>query len=719
MNRLAWLITPNSHQALFALRLCTAVALALYLSMWLQLHRPYWAMLEAAVMIQPVPGQAVVRAFARGVGTIAAASVGLLIVALFAQSYVLSAAGLAIWVAICSFGASLLRNNLSYGFAIGGIIGAMVVALSHATTTPPFEIAVMRTLESLLAATVVAAVNVLFSPPIGLRNYLNSRLSLLQSLGAELKRLAAFFERARDMPADIGEEAVKDPHPALQALAAQTMALEQTRRYVRYESPEFAGFNRLARRLSYDILSLISAISSLHIYLSSRVGQVDTRALEALAEPAARLQNAPETPEAAKAAFDTAYERILSIAREPAEHGRPRHLADWVVISRALGIASRCRAVLVTHGLLIANREKPSAAPRRRSEFSEPMDIKHAARNGLRSLIAVSGAGVVWVNFHDQLPTTILMILVSALTTILATLPSPTAAASGFAKGLVAAALAAFVLNFLILPMANSYAMLMLAVLPVVFVAGLAMAVPNPALAGPGRICTLLLALLLHIQNTPLPGSMIGVLPGFPIYAQFIIGIAAAITVSALAFKLILPVSPRQRLREQMGGVFDELVQGARYSRERFETRMYDRLNTLALSEVKDPFRFSARQAVQASINIGLEARSLVVVSRRLALPQDMNQAITDEMRELRQLLGDRRLRSLDRIGERARALHRLAEQLLDHVLAFEHESERRLGVRAAICAELTASALADYILAFEHGESPLSETTSPDPATQ
>ncbi|MET1380301.1 FUSC family protein, partial [Staphylococcus aureus] len=119
-----------------------------------------------------------------------------LIVALFAQSYVLSAVGLAIWVAICSFGASLLRNNLSYGFAIGGIIAAMVVALSHSTTTPPFEIAVMRTLESLLAATVVAVVNVLFSPPIGLRNYLNTRLALLRSLGAELKRVAAFFEPA-------------------------------------------------------------------------------------------------------------------------------------------------------------------------------------------------------------------------------------------------------------------------------------------------------------------------------------------------------------------------------------------------------------------------------------------------------------------------------------------------------------------------------------------
>lgn len=722
MNRLAWLVAPNSHQLLFALRLCIAIAIALYLSMWLELQRPYWAALETAVMIQPIPGQAVVRAFARATGTIIAASVGLLIVALFKQSYELSAAGLVTWVTFCAFGANLLRNNLSYGFAIGGIICAMVVVLSHITNQPPFDIAVMRTLESLLAATVVASVNVLFSPPTGLRNYFNSRLALLRNIGTELKRLAAFFERSQDAgnsSAAAGEEkkAVEDPHPALQALASQTMALEQTRRYVRYESPEFAGINRLARRLNYDILSLISATSSLHIYLSARATEVDTRAVAALAEPAERLYAEPENSEAAKAAFDTAYERILAIAREPADHGRSRSLADWVVISRTLGIVSRCRAVVVTHGLLITNREQRGPSIERRSEFGQPMDVKHAARNSFRTLIAASGAAVVWVNFHDQLPTGILMILTSALTTILSTLPSPTAAAGGFAKGLTAAALAAFVLNFLVLPMANSYAMLMLGMLPVVFIAGLAMAVPDPALAGPGRITVLLLSLLLHIENRPLPGSSIGMLPGFTTYFQFVIGIAGAVTLTTLAFKLIFPLSPRQRLREQMVGVFDELVHGARHSRERFETRMYDRLNTLALSEAEQPFRFSARQAVQATLNIALESRSLIVVTRRITAPAAIKEEVEAEMHAIRGLYANRRQASFEQVEARARALHDLAERLLEYALDFEHEAERRLGIRGAICAELTASALVDYIQAFEHGELTMDQVTSPGAA--
>lgn len=709
MKRVAWLLAPDAHQVLFALRFCIAIALALYLSMWLQLERPYWAMLETAVMIQPVPGQAVVRAFARAVGTIVAASVGLLIVALFMQSYELSAAALALWVAFCSFGANLLRNNLSYGFAIGGIICAMVVILSHSTSTPPFEIALMRTLESLLAAGVVATVNVLLSPPTGLRNYVDSRLALLRDLGRELQRVAAFHGRgtnAADEPAASAPE--QDPHPPLQALAAQALTLERIRRYVRYETPEFAGLNRLARRLDYDLLSLISAISSLHVYLAARVGHIDARAVAPLAEPAARMHDEPDNPDAAKTAFDTAYERILAIAREPADHGRSRSLGDWVVISRALGIASRARAVMVTHGLLSRAQRHPPAPPRRAADFGEPLDFKHAARNSFRTFVAASAAGALWVNFHTQLPTVILMILVSAMTTILATLPDPLKAARGFVKGLVAAAIVSFVLNFLMFPMANSYAMLLLGVLPVVFVAGLALAMPDPALAGPGRITVLLMSLLLHVQNTPLPGSSIGILPGFTIYFQFLMGIAGAIAITVVAFRLILPVSPRQRLREQMIGVFDELARGAWDSRERFETRMYDRLNTLALSEVDEPYRFSARQAVQASINIGLEARSLMVVARRLALPAELQDAIRHEIVQLRDLLSRRQMHSLEQVGARARALNALAERLLGHALSIEREGERRLGVRAAICAELTASALADYILAFEHGESPL-----------
>ena len=708
MKPLAWLLTPSTDQLLFALRLCLAIALALYLSMWLALDRPYWASLEVAVMIQPAPGMAVVRGFARATGTIVAGCAGLAIMAFFGQSYELSAAALALWVAFCAFWANVLRNNLSYGFAIAGFIAGVTVMLAHSLATPPFDIAVARVSECVLAALVTAAVNVLFSPPVGIRNYFNSRLALLCNLGREFIGLAGLSSHQPAAPGRPRSE--DDPHPALEALAAQTLALEQTRQYLRYEAPQFANFDRLSRRLDYDILSLISATSSLHIYLAGHTETIDTRPIAALAEPARRLSEQPEDAEGAKQAFDDAHAAIRALADEPADHGRPRRLADYVVLSRALELASRGRAAMTTHGLLIAEREHPSKHISRRSEFSQPMDIRQALRNSLRTLTAVSLGGVVWVNFHTQLPAVLLMILLSSLTTIFATLPNPVAAAGGFAKGLALAATAAFVINFLVLPQAVGFPMLMLAMLPVVFVGGLAMAVPNPRLALPGRISVVMFALLVHVQN--------GALPSFETYIQIVLGIFGAIGLTVLAFRLVLPVSPRQRLREQMRGVFDELADGRRHTRERFETRMYDRLNSLALSEIDEPYRFSARQAVLAAINIGLEARSLVVLTERMALPRTLNDSVHREMDALRTLFAGRRPGSLDDIAERARAIHNLAAQLLAHGVALDRPAERRLVIRAAICAELVASALADYILAFEHGESPLTEPAAANEAT-
>ncbi|MES1953605.1 FUSC family protein [Salinisphaera hydrothermalis] len=703
MKRLAWLLTPSTDQLLFALRLCLAIALALYLSMWLELDRPYWASLEVAVMIQPVPGMAVARGFARATGTIVAGCAGLAIMGFFGQYYELSAAALALWVAFCAFWANLLRNNLSYGFAIAGFIAGVTVMLSHSLSTPPFDIAVARVSECVLAALVTAAVNVLFSPPTGIRNYFNSRLALLRDLGREFVGLAALSSR---QPAAPGQpSADDDPHPALQALAAQTLALEQTRQYLRYEAPQFANFDRLSRRLDYDILSLISATSSLHIYLAGRTDTVDTRPVAALSEPAQRLSAHPEDAQGAKQAFDDAHDAIRALADEPAEHGQPRILADYVVLSRALGLASRGRAAMTTHGLLIAEREHPSDHISRRSEFGQPMDVRQALRNSLRTLTAVSLGGVFWVNFHNQLPAVLLMILLSALTTIFATLPNPVAAAGGFAKGLALAATAAFVIDFLVLPQAAGFAMLMLAMLPVVFVGGLAMAVPDPGLALPGRISVVMFSLLVHVQN--------GALPSFTTYIQIVLGIFGAIGLTVLAFKIVLPVSPRQRLREQMRGVFDELADGRRHTRERFETRMYDRLNALALSEIEEPFRFSARQAVLAAINIGLEARSLVVLAERVSLPQTLDDGVRAEMDALRGLFAGRRPGSIDKIADRAQAIHQLAERLLAHGVALDGQAERRLVIRAAICAELVASALSDYVLAFEHGKSPLAEPTA------
>lgn len=697
MEQFAWLLAPPRSSLLFALRFCIAIALALYLSMWLQLDRPYWASLEVAVMIWPIPGFAVARGFARAVGVVVAGCVGLAILSAFAQSYVLSGAALALWIALCSFFASLLRNNLSYGFAIAGFMAGLTVALSKLTPMSPFVIATDRGAEAVLAVVITSAVTVLLSPPSGARTYLNSRVALLRSLAAELGRLAAFsstVDESDGVRAD-APAADEDPRPELHRLASQALALEQTRQYVSYESPAFAHFNRLARRTDYEMVGLVSALSSLHIYVSRLSSGVDLTPLAELAEPARRLQKQEHDPAAIRQAFDRAHERIIAIASRPASHGRTRSLADWVILSRALNLVSRYRASWVKHEMLIAEREAPGTTQPGRSEFSRPLEFKPALRNGIRTLVAVSAGVIVWIHFHDQLPATLLVILLGALTSIFATLPfSPMVAASNFAKGLALAAVSAFFVNFLILPQANdSFAMLMLVIMPFVFIGGLAMATPKLAIAMPGRISMIMFSLLVHVQN--------GSLPSFTIYIQIVMGIAMAITFTMLAFKLVFPVSSRQELREHLTNVFKELARAPRGSRERFETRMYDRLNRLPIDESPEEESFAVRQAAMAAVNIGLEARGLVVMAQRAGFTEPIIHSIEDTMATLQATFAARRP-SLENVDDLQHKVNDLAQHMIEHAVAIDEPAPRRLAIRAAISAELLSSALADYVLAFE-----------------
>lgn len=705
---------------MFALRLCAAMALVLFLSMWLQVERPFWAALEVGFMIQLVPGDAAVRAFARTAGTFGAGGMALLIMGLFAQTHAMVVVSLALWAGLCGLGVNLFRNNLAHGFGVAGFLTAIIVVFSFAGDgTPIFGVVVSRMTECVLAALSTASVSVLFSRSLAAQRYLSNRSALMRGLVAELGRLAKSSARsARTTPeagdADSGGQASPndpDPHRPLYGLVKQALATEHMRQYIRYESPQFAHFNRLARRLNYDLLALISTISSLRIYIANRRGRIDTQPLAELSEPTAQWADNPHDAAAAKQAFDSAHERIRANARRPTAGERSRSLADWVAISQALDLASRARAALIKHEMLMSERyQAAGASSPRRSEFDHPMDFKNALRNSASTLVAVGVAGLVWMNFHDQRATVILVALTAALSTLFSAAPNPVAAIQNFSKGVTAATLAAFVINFWVLPQSNSYAMLMLmlAMLPVYFISGLAMT--QPALAVPGRITAVIFSLITHVEN--------GALISFPVFIEFVTGIYGALIVTALAFKLISMVSPQKRLREQMVGVFDELARGVRGSRARFETRMYDRLNSLALAEADHPVRFSARQAVLATVNIGLEARSLLILADRVGFPADTALAIQQEMGHLRELFPAQQAAPAQ-IVERQRRAHALAQQMLCHAVMREEDGERWLAIRATVSAELVASALADYAAAFETSDYPHVElgNTAPSPA--
>jgi uncharacterized membrane protein YccC len=111
---------------LFGLRLAASVCLALYVAFWLQLDNPFWAGTSAAIVCQPQLGASLRKGWFRMVGTFIGAVIAVMLAAAFPQERVLFLGSLALWGAVCAFGATLLRNFASYAAALGGYTVAIV-----------------------------------------------------------------------------------------------------------------------------------------------------------------------------------------------------------------------------------------------------------------------------------------------------------------------------------------------------------------------------------------------------------------------------------------------------------------------------------------------------------------------------------------------------------------------------------------------------------------
>ncbi len=111
---------------LFGLRLWASVSLALYAAFWLQLDSPFWAGTSAAIVCQPQLGASLRKGWFRMLGTLVGATMSVLLTACFAQDRVLFLGALAIWAAVCAFGATLLRNFASYAASLAGYTAAII-----------------------------------------------------------------------------------------------------------------------------------------------------------------------------------------------------------------------------------------------------------------------------------------------------------------------------------------------------------------------------------------------------------------------------------------------------------------------------------------------------------------------------------------------------------------------------------------------------------------
>jgi len=95
----------------FATRTALSMLLAYYVAFAAQVDSASSAGVCVAIVAQPSAGMSTAKAIYRIIGTLVGGCVGLALVAAFPQDRVMLLAGFALWLAVCTFVATLLRRS--------------------------------------------------------------------------------------------------------------------------------------------------------------------------------------------------------------------------------------------------------------------------------------------------------------------------------------------------------------------------------------------------------------------------------------------------------------------------------------------------------------------------------------------------------------------------------------------------------------------------------
>ncbi|TDG28231.1 FUSC family protein, partial [Paracraurococcus ruber] len=156
---------PGWRDWLFSARSFTAAMLALWLALWLDLPRPYWAVGTVYIVVQPFSGALRAKALARFAGTFAGAAFAVAAVPALVDAPPLLALVLACWVAGCTMGSLYDPTPRSYAFRLAGYTTALIAFPAVDAPDAIFGTAVARVEEIGLGILCVALVDQVFPRP--------------------------------------------------------------------------------------------------------------------------------------------------------------------------------------------------------------------------------------------------------------------------------------------------------------------------------------------------------------------------------------------------------------------------------------------------------------------------------------------------------------------------------------------------------------------------
>jgi len=522
---------PGWRDWAFAVKTYAAAMLALYLALWIDLPRPYWALGTVYITSQVLSGATRSKAVYRLCGTGLGAAMSVLLVPNLINEPVLLSLAVALWVALCLYVSLLDRTPASYLPMLAGYTAALIGFPAVDDPGAIFDTAVARAEEiglGILCASLAAT------------------LVLPQSAApAIVARLESWLAEARSWTLAALQRtgtAQSDETGRRLRLASDALALDGLGLALRNEATgaerSAAAFAPLRQHMLM-VLPIVAALAD-RVAALEQAGALPPR-VRALLSDLALWLSAEDDPEGAA----RLRERIAGI--DPPLDRDP----SWTQLLLA-SLAARLRDVIDLRQDLRALRGHLQAgtAPKAPLAFAYTARVTRI-RHRDHGLAAFSAFGVfvslltccaMWIatGWPDGSAAPMMGAVACCL---FAAQDDPAPQILSFATSALIGAAGAGVYLFAILPLATSFEMLALALAPALILCGLAMTHPRTTPMGMGA--ALNGATLLALQN--------GYNGEFAPFANGVIASVVGMWIGAVVTRLIRSVGAAWSARRLVG----------------------------------------------------------------------------------------------------------------------------------------------------------------------
>jgi uncharacterized membrane protein YccC len=456
----------------FAFKIAAAALLALFLALWIDLPRPYWAVSTVFITMQPLAGATRSKALYRVYGTLLGAIVPVILVPNLVNAPELLTLTIALWVAVCLYFSLLDRTPRSYVLMLGGYTAAFIGFPAVGDPGAIFDTAVARAEEitlGILCANLVASI------------------VLPQSVAPVIAaRLEQWFRDARAFSAAV--LARSPSNSQMEGLRLASGAI---------------GFDALATPLRYDMTGAersADAMATLRQHMLMFLPIVAS-----IADRIETLERSQALPDELRQRLDDMAAWLASGTIDPLRAGQLRHAvaANDPVFPRAPAWNDLVVASLVARLEDFIDLRQDARGLQRHVVDGTPVRetlafrytvaarrIRHhdhgmALLSALTAFLSIVLASAIWIAtaWPDGMSAPM---LAAVGTSFFAVQDDPAPQIVDLANAGIIGAIGAGVYLFAILPMATSFEMLALALAPGVLLCGLAMTQPRTAVIGLG-----------------------------------------------------------------------------------------------------------------------------------------------------------------------------------------------------------------------------------------